>query len=118
MGLVLEKLIQLAPPVMNGGEESLSPLGRSLSFRFGIIDFDVKVRKSPCECQFHAQCDTWRKTAIDSAQANTLLEDQYVKNVYNDIAAHFRSVSPLNLPSVLIISVPLDINHGQELLNS
>eukprot|EP01124_Arcella_intermedia_P004748 TRINITY_DN1271_c0_g2_i2.p1 TRINITY_DN1271_c0_g2~~TRINITY_DN1271_c0_g2_i2.p1 ORF type:complete len:577 (-),score=146.76 TRINITY_DN1271_c0_g2_i2:43-1677(-) len=53
----------------------------SLTFR--------KVRASPCNCPYHAQCDSWLSTPVGTKEHNTKIEDKFVKEIYDTIAPHF-----------------------------
>ncbi|CAI5730152.1 unnamed protein product [Hyaloperonospora brassicae] len=78
-----------------------------------------KIRSGPCKCPFPSQCDTPRREGLDQQEqttrtkgltslAPTALEQQYVHEFYETVAAHFSSTRHSPWPKVgrFVASLP------------
>jgi len=65
------------------------------------ITFRKVRQEEQCTCKYQAQCDSWLKTLKGSENHNTIIEDGYVKDVYDTIAPHFSDTRHTPWPRIV-----------------
>nr|XP_003923799.2 alkylated DNA repair protein alkB homolog 8 [Saimiri boliviensis boliviensis] len=83
----------------NVGDLTLSKRGLRTSFTFR------KVRQTPCDCSYPLVCDSQRKETPpsfpESDKEASRLEQEYVHQVYEEIAGHFSSTRHTPWPHIV-----------------
>ncbi|CAB0011783.1 unnamed protein product [Nesidiocoris tenuis] len=88
--------------VLNGGLHT-KERGVRVSFTFR------RIRKTPCDCDFHQFCDSRLSGNIAAELEPSTLEGQFVHKVYEDISDHFSQTRHKPWPAVLDLVKSLEV---------